>query len=442
MKNYFGTDGVRGKANLDLTPELALRLGRAAARALGGSGRRVVVGRDTRVSGQMLESALVAGMLAEEADVLLAGVIPTPAVAFLVEELEADIGAVISASHNPYEDNGIKFFGKGGQKLPDETEKAIEAEFEALTVPEEGSPVGETTRIAGAERRYVEHLLGCVNFDLDGYKIALDCANGSAYRVNPYAFESLGAKVETIGTEPDGFNINRECGTTHTERIVDLTTSMKADIGFALDGDGDRCICVDETGEIRDGDYVMAIAARYLKERDLLHPPMIVTTVMSNLGLYRALEELGIEYKQTQVGDRYVLEEMDSTGALVGGEQSGHIIFREHAATGDGTLTALLVTGMVKDTGRPLSELSKVMRKFPQVLVNVRSRSGRRLEPGMAVWKMVRKYEKELGSNGRILVRSSGTEPVERVMVEAPGTDKANEIARGVADAISRELDH
>ena len=442
MRNYFGTDGVRGKANSDLTPELALRLGRAAVRALGGSGRRVVVGRDTRVSGQMLESALVAGMLSEEADVLLVGVIPTPAVAFLTEELEADIGAVISASHNLYEDNGIKFFGAGGLKLPDDTEKAIEAEFEGIEVSEEGGPVGEATRIAGAERRYIDHLLGCVNFDLDGYRIAFDCANGATYRVSPFAFESLGAKVETIGTEPDGYNINLECGSTHPGRLAQLTTGMKADMGFALDGDGDRCLCVDETGEVRDGDYVMAIVARYLKERDLLHPSIIVTTVMSNLGLYRSLEELGIEHGQTQVGDRYVLEEMESTGALVGGEQSGHIIFREHATTGDGTLTALLVAGVVKDTGRPLSELSKVMNKFPQVLVNVGSRSGRRLEPGMLVWKTIRKYEEELGKNGRIVVRSSGTEPVERVMVEAPSADRANEVARKIADAIARELDH
>lgn len=442
MRNYFGTDGVRGKANHDLTPELALRLGRATVRALGGSGRRVVVGRDTRVSGRMLESALVSGMLAEQADVLLVGVIPTPAVAFLTEELEADIGAVISASHNPYEDNGIKFFGAGGVKLPDDTEMAIEAEFEGLEVSEDGGPVGEATRIAGAERRYIDHILGCVNFDLDGYKIALDCANGATYRVSPFVFESLGARVETIGTEPDGYNINLECGSTYPERLIQLTTGMVADLGFALDGDGDRCMCVDETGEVRDGDYVMAITARYLAERDLLHPSLVVTTVMSNLGFYKALEEIGIEYRQTKVGDRYVLEEMESTGALVGGEQSGHIIFREHATTGDGTLTALLVTGMVKDTGQPLSELSKVMKKFPQVLVNVRSRSGRRLEEGMAVWKTVRRYEEELGKNGRIVVRSSGTESVERVMVEAPSADKANEVARSVADAIARELDH
>ena len=442
MRDYFGTDGVRGKANSELTPELALRLGRAAVRALGGTERRVVVGRDTRVSGQMLESALVAGMLSEEASVLLVGVIPTPAVAFLTEELEADIGAVISASHNTYEDNGIKFFGAGGLKLPDDTEKAIEAEFEGIEVLGEGGAVGEATRIAGAERRYIDHLLGCINFDLDGFKVALDCANGATYRVNPFAFESLGAKVETIGTEPDGHNINLECGSTHPGRLAQLAAGMKADLGFAMDGDGDRCLCVDETGEVRDGDYILAVTARYLKERDLLHPSLVVTTVMSNLGLFRALEESGIDYRQTQVGDRYVLEEMESTGALVGGEQSGHIIFREHATTGDGTLTALLVAGMVKDTGRPLSELSNVMNKFPQVLINVRSRSGRRLEEGMLVWKTIREYEEKLGKNGRIVVRSSGTEPVERVMVEAPSADKANEVARSIADAIARELDH
>jgi phosphoglucosamine mutase len=440
LKKYFGTDGIRGEANSDLTPELALRLGRAAVRALP-SESRVIIGRDTRESGPLLEAALVAGLLAEGAEVLTAGIIPTPAVAFLTEDLEATAGVVISASHNPFEDNGIKFFGPGGVKLPDDTEKAIETEFEDLEVLQRARPVGGVSDIEDAELRYVEHLLECVNFDLDGYKIALDCSHGAAYRVCPRAFEELGAQVEALSVEPDGKNINLDCGSTHPERVAGLVTSWNADMGFALDGDADRCICVDDTGEVRDGDYVMAMAARYLKERNLLHPSLVVSTVMSNLGFFEALEEAGIESVQAQVGDRYVVQEMMATGAVLGGEQSGHIIFREHASTGDGTLTALLVAGMVKDTGDSLSSLSEVMRKYPQVLVNVRSKSGRRLQPDMDVWNTIEKYERQLGEKGRILVRSSGTEPLERVMVEATSRRKAEEIARNIADAILKDLD-
>ncbi len=440
MKKYFGTDGIRGEANLDLTPELALRLGRAAVRALSGRSR-VVVGRDTRESGPMLESALVAGLLSEGAEVLSAGVVPTPAVAFLTEDLDADAGVVISASHNPYRDNGIKFFGPGGVKLPDDTEHAIEAAFEGLEESEDARPVGSARLVDDAEDRYVGHLLECVNLDLEGHKVALDCANGAAFRVCPTAFRELGALVETIGVEPDGTNINLDCGSTHPERLCDLVKSWKAEIGFALDGDADRCICADETGEVRDGDYMMVVAARHLLERGLLHPPMVVSTVMSNLGFYRALEESGIESVQTQVGDRYVMEHMVATGAVVGGEQSGHIIFREHASTGDGTLTALILAGITMETGETLSTLCSVMEKFPQVLINVRAKSGRRLEPDMPAWATIKRYENELGERGRVLVRSSGTEAVERVMVEATSERKAEEVARGIADAILKDLD-
>ena len=442
MKKYFGTDGIRGEANRDLTPELALRLGRAAVKALGDAECRIVVGRDTRVSGPMLEDALVAGLLSEGARVSLAGVLPTPAIAFLTEDLGATAGVVISASHNTYRDNGIKFFGPGGIKLPDETEKAIESEFESLGSPEGAREVGNVTVLKDAERLYIEHLLSCARFDLTGFRVALDCANGSAYRVCPFAFEKLGAEVEAIGTHPDGMNINRDCGSNETDRLVQLAIDWKADIGFALDGDADRCICVDETGEVRDGDFMMVIAADYLKERDLLHPPLVVSTVMSNLGFYEALQEMGIRSIQTKVGDRYVSEEMISNGALIGGEQSGHLIFSEHASTGDGTLTALLMAGMVRDRRKTLSELAGIMKKYPQVLLNVRSKSGRRLEPGMAAWDKVSACQEALGQSGRILVRSSGTEPVERVMVEATSKAKAEEIARDIADAISRELEH
>jgi phosphoglucosamine mutase len=417
-----------------------LRLGRAAVRALPGH-IRVVVGRDTRESGPMLESALVAGLLAEGAEVLLAGVMPTPAIAFLTEDLETTAGVVISASHNPFLDNGIKFFGPGGVKLPDDTEKAIEAEFEHLDVSEEARPVGEAKPIDDAEVRYIDHLLECVNFDLEGYRVALDCANGAAYRVCPTAFKELGAHVETVGTEPDGRNINLDCGSTHPEQVAEMVRSWKADMGFALDGDADRCVCVDETGEVRDGDYVMAITARYLNEREILHPVVVVSTVMSNIGFYKALEESGIESVQTQVGDRYVMEEMLATGAVLGGEQSGHIIFREHASTGDGILTALMVAGIIQDTGKPLSSLSEIMRKYPQVLINVKAKSGRRLGKHMPAWGLIRQCEKELGEKGRVLVRSSGTEPVERIMVEAASKRKAEDVARRIADAILADLD-
>lgn len=440
MKKYFGTDGIRGEANRDLTVELALRLGRAAVRALPGRSR-VVVGRDTRESGPMLEAALVAGLLSEGAEVLLAGVIPTPAVAFLTEDLDASAGVVISASHNAYRDNGIKFFGPGGVKLPDDTEKAIEAEFEGLETAGESRPVGSARSIEDAELRYVEHLLECVNYDLEGYKVALDCANGAAFRVCPRVFARLGARVETVNTEPDGRNINLDCGSTHPEQVSGLVKSWKADMGFALDGDADRCVCADENGEVRDGDHMMMIVGCYLKERDLLHPPMVVSTVMSNLGFYKALEEAGVESVRTRVGDRYVMEEMLSTGAVLGGEQSGHIIFREHASTGDGILTAIQVAGIVKDTGSTLSSLAGVMKKYPQVLLNVRSRSGRRLRADMPAWTTIKRYEKELGEKGRVLVRSSGTEPVERVMVEAVSQRKAEEVARNIADAILKDLD-
>jgi len=390
----------------------------------------------------MLQDALVAGLLSQGATVFLAGVIPTPAVAFLTEEFEATSGVVISASHNQFSDNGIKFFGPGGVKLPDDVEQAIEELFEQGDGPGDGGPLGEVAAIEDAEDLYVSHLLECVNFDLEGYKIVLDCANGAAYRVCPRAFQKLGATVETLSVEPDGRNINKNCGSTNPETVVRLVKTWGADMGFALDGDADRCICVDETGEVRDGDFVMSMVAGYLKQHDLLHPPLVVSTVMSNLGFYHALGEMGVVSEQTRVGDRYVLERMMETGALLGGEQSGHIIFGEHASTGDGTLTALMVAGIVRDTRRTLSSLCQNMKKYPQVLLNVRPKSGRRLKPEMSVWVLIEKYQRELGERGRILVRSSGTEPVERVMVEATSESKAREVAGAIADAILAELDH
>ncbi|MDD5748030.1 MAG: phosphoglucosamine mutase [Actinomycetota bacterium] len=440
MKKYFGTDGIRGKANLDLTVEVATRLGRAAIRALGSKDHTVVVGRDTRISGQMLESALLAGLLSEGAYVYLAGIIPTPAVAFLTEDIPSEAGAVISASHNPFEDNGIKFFGAGGVKLPDETEKSIEAEFENLAPKKKEASVGNAIQLKDAEARYVEHLIASVGPDLSGLKVALDCANGAAFRVAPRVFKELGAEIMVICAEPDGRNINLGCGSTHPERISTLVKDWGADVGFAFDGDGDRCICVDETGTVRDGDFIMAIVARYMKERELLEPPLVVSTIMSNMGFYEALKELGIESLQVKVGDRYVLEGILASGSIIGGEQSGHIIFLEHASTGDGILTALVVSAIMVDTNQSLSSLAGVMRKYPQVLKNVKLKRGKRLTPDMKVWDLIKECERELGERGRVLLRSSGTEPVERVMVEALSMRKADEIANRIAEALEQEL--
>ncbi len=445
-KKYFGTDGIRGEANRDLTPEIALVTGRSIIRALGVNNPVVVVGRDTRISGRMLEEALVAGLLSEGACVYVCGILPTPAIAFIAEDIRASAGVVISASHNPYRDNGIKIFGPGGYKLSDDVEAEVEEHFEklvdSLVSERDGDPenIGTLTVMDDAEERYLEILASNAKCDLSGLRVALDCANGAAYRTCPEIFARLGAQVEAIGIEPDGKNINSGCGSTSPGRLVELVLSWKADVGFALDGDGDRCICVDEKGEVRDGDFIIGIAAKYLREKDLLHPPVVVTTVMSNKGLDVALDSMGIRNVRTKVGDRYVMEEMLSTGALLGGEQSGHVIFREHASTGDGTLTALMIAGIMKETGETFSNLSKVLKKFPQVQVNVRSRSGRRLSPDMSVWELVRQCEDELGENGRIVLRSSGTEPVERVMVEARSRRIAESVAKRIAEALEREL--
>lgn len=439
MKKYFGTDGIRGKANTELTPEIATALGRAAVRALPGK-NTFVIGRDTRESGAMLEAALVAGLLSEGATIYLAGTIPTPGVAILAEEMGANFGVVISASHNPFDDNGIKFFGRGGVKLPDDAEKSIEYEFERLVLSDTAGTIGTVREISDASERYINHLLGCVDFDFDGYHVALDCANGAASFVAPEVFRRLGADVTAMAVDPDGKNINRECGSTFPGQLAGQMSRMQAELGFALDGDADRCIAVDGAGEIRDGDYIISIIARHLKEKGVLKPPMVVATVMSNLGFMKAMEENGIIAIQAPVGDRYVMEEMFSTGALLGGEQSGHVIFRDCMSTGDGILTALKLSSVVIETGVGLKELSGVMKKYPQVLLNVRTTPDRRLSDEMPSWEVVRNCAAELGESGRVLVRSSGTEPIERVMVEAQTEERARDVARTIADAIREDL--
>jgi phosphoglucosamine mutase len=435
MGRLFGTDGVRGIANSELTPEMAFRLGEAAGHFLGEKGRgRVVVGMDTRRSGDMLEAALVAGILSSGVDALRAGVVPTPSVAFLARELGADGGVVISASHNPSEYNGIKFFNRDGFKLPDEVEDEIESfvsrdrDWERPT----GAGVGCVERPGDAAERYIAHAVSTVPGDLAGLRVAVDCGHGASAVSTPEALRRLGAEVVAVNVDWDGTDINRDSGSTHLGPIQALVRQGGFDLGIAHDGDADRMIAVDETGEAVDGDQVMAVCARALKERGALAHDTVVATVMSNLGFEVAMRGLGITVIKTKVGDRYVLDQMRSSGAVLGGEQSGHIIFLEHNTTGDGLVTALQLASLVKASGKPLSQLTSVMTHYPQVLVNVEVADRTRLGTSQAVLDAIAAAEAELGERGRVLVRASGTEPLVRVMAEAE--DEAS--AQGVVDAL------
>ena len=445
MPRLFGTDGVRGLANAELTPELALALGRAAVGALERqqSGRPLVaVGRDPRASGLLLESALVAGILSAGGDAVLAGVLPTPAIAFLTRHYRASAGAVISASHNPMPDNGIKFFGPEGFKLPDALEDRIEA---ALALEGQGAPrpvgaeVGSAQPAPDAAEAYLDHLLEGIP-DLGGLQVVVDCANGAAARIAPEAYRRAGASVEAIAAEPDGHNINHGCGSTHPELVREAVVRRGAAVGLAHDGDADRLVAVDERGELIDGDIILAIAALDERERGGLPTGTVVTTVMTNLGFRRAMAEHGIEVVQTAVGDRYVLESMRSGGHTLGGEQSGHIIFLDRATTGDGILTGLKLLSIVARASKPLSELARVMRRLPQVLVNVRVAARDGLQSSNVTWHAVSEEQARLGERGRVLVRASGTEPLVRVMVEAESEDEAQGVARRLSAVIEREL--
>jgi phosphoglucosamine mutase len=411
----FGTDGVRGLANADLTPELALALGRAAVGVLraerpSGSARpAVVVGRDPRTSGVLLESALVAGILSAGGDVLAAGVVPTPAIAFLTRHYGAAAGAVISASHNAMPDNGIKFFGPEGFKLPD----AVEA--------------------------YLAHLLEGIP-DLDGLEVVVDCANGAAAEIAPEAYRRAGAKVTAVAADPDGHNINAGVGSTHPEHVQAALARTGAQVGLAHDGDADRLLAVDEHGTLVDGDVILAIAALDARDRGQLPTNTVVTTVMTNLGFRQAMDHHGIAVEQTAVGDRYVLEAMRAGGHTLGGEQSGHLIFLDRATTGDGLLTGLRLLSVVARTGQPLSELAKVMRRLPQVLVNVRVADRHALQGAATVWRAVAEEEARLGERGRVLVRPSGTEALVRVMVEAETEQEAKATADRLATVVAAEL--
>ncbi|WP_327695265.1 phosphoglucosamine mutase [Streptomyces sp. NBC_00459] len=451
MGRLFGTDGVRGVANVDLTAELALGLSVAAAHVLGEAGsfeghRPVaVVGRDPRASGEFLEAAVVAGLASAGVDVLLVGVLPTPAVAFLTAELEADLGVMLSASHNAMPDNGVKFLARGGHKLDDELEERIEAVYEehrtgAPWDRPTGGGVGRVRSYDEGFERYVSHLVGVLPNRLDGLKVVLDEAHGAASLVSPEVFTRAGAEIVTIGAEPDGLNINDGCGSTHLGKLQAAVLEHGADLGIAHDGDADRCLAVDHTGEEVDGDQIMAVLALAMRERGVLRADTVVATVMSNLGFKLAMEREGLSLIQTAVGDRYVLEEMKEHGYALGGEQSGHVIISDHATTGDGTLTGLLLAARVAQTGRTLKDLAGVMVRLPQVLVNVPDVDRTRVGSSVELAAAVAEAERELGATGRVLLRPSGTEPLVRVMVEAADIDQARSVAGRLADVVKSAL--
>lgn len=446
MARLFGTDGVRGLANKDITAESALKLAQAAAIVLGedakkrGQRPKAVIGRDPRISGEFLAAAIAAGLSSSGVDVYDAGVLPTPATAFLTADLEADFGVMISASHNPAPDNGIKFFSRGGHKLPDEIEDKIEKAIGKKALLPTGSEIGHLVRFADAEDRYLVHLLGTLPITLKGIKVVVDCANGAASGVSPEAFRDAGAEVIVIGNAPDGHNINLGCGSTHLSALQSAVIEHKAMVGIAHDGDADRTLAVDHTGAIVDGDQIMAILAIAAKQRGDLARDTLVATVMSNLGLRLAMKEAGIELIETRVGDRYVLEEIRQGGYTLGGEQSGHLIFSRFATTGDGILTGLQLLAQLALTGKTLRELAAVMTVYPQVLINVPGVDKSRVADNSELQAVVQEAEAALGDSGRVLLRASGTEPLVRVMVEAKESGAAQSWAERIARVVEREL--
>ncbi|NIJ40456.1 phosphoglucosamine mutase [Parvibaculum indicum] len=441
-RKYFGTDGIRGTANRGtMTAETALRVGMAAGRVFrrGDHRHRVVIGKDTRLSGYMLEPALTAGFTSMGMDVFLFGPLPTPAIAMMTRSLRADLGVMISASHNSFEDNGIKLFGPDGFKLSDEVELEIEYHMDNGLKDNlaDARELGRAKRIDDAQARYIEHVKHTFPKDLtlEGLRIVIDCANGAAYKVAPAALWELGAEVVTVGTEPNGFNINDECGSTATERMCEVVRERRADIGIALDGDADRVIIADETGRVIDGDQIMGLVARHWKEMGTLSAPGVVATVMSNLGLERFLKSIDLSLHRTQVGDRYVVEYMRQHGFNVGGEQSGHIVLKDFSTTGDGLIAALQVLSVLKATGRPLSELAHVFDPVPQILRNVRFRQGEPLNKA-EVKEAIREGETRLAKNGRLVIRKSGTEPLIRVMGECDDEGLVNAVVNDIVSAI------
>ena len=448
MARMFGTDGVRGEANLGLTPELAYRLGRAAAIYFGKEGTekpQILIGRDTRISGAMFISALAAGVCSAGGHAVIVGVIPTPAIAYLAKKHDMAAGIVVSASHNPFGDNGIKFFGGDGYKLPDEVEDEIERLVHSIEGEDpfyrpSGSLVGTLKYRKELLGEYMDYVLSTTDTRLDGLKIVLDCANGAAYEAMPAILRSLGADLIVIHNEPNGVNINDACGSTHLDSLIRAVRENGADIGVAHDGDADRCLCVDEQGNVIDGDHMLVLCGLALKEKGALPNDTIVTTVMANIGFHKAVKAAGGRVEVTKVGDRYVLEEMRTHGYALGGEQSGHIIFSDLATTGDGLITALQVLGVLKRSGGPASKLTAMMTSYPQLLVNVEVKSKEGWEENPAIQKAIAAEEALLGDNGRILVRPSGTEPLIRVMAEGPEQGQLEEICRRIADVVRTEL--
>jgi len=442
VSRLFGTDGVRGVANTELTPELALGLGRAVVRTLREEGvarPSLVIGRDPRASGEMLEAALVAGICSAGGDAITVGVLPTPGVAYLTATLEADSGAMISASHNPVADNGLKFFGPTGYKLTDAEEQRVEELLQRTSEDRPtGTAIGRLRPLPDAVHAYVDHLVASAPVRLDGLRVVVDCANGAAAAVAPVVLERLGAAVTPLFAAPTGDDINDGCGSTHPAAAMAAVVEYGADVGLAHDGDADRLIAVDHTGALVDGDAILAILAERLHRTAGIGT--VVTTVMTNLGFKHAMERLGVGVVETKVGDRYVLEAMRAGGHPLGGEQSGHVILTDHATTGDGVLSAVQLLAAVRESGRPLAELAQVMRRLPQVLVNVRGIDRDRLDGAGPLWAAVRREQDGLGAAGRVLVRASGTEPLVRVMVEADREDRAQSVADRLAAVVAAEL--
>ncbi|AEH52236.1 MULTISPECIES: phosphoglucosamine mutase [Heyndrickxia] len=446
MTKFFGTDGVRGIANSELTPELAFKLGRFGGYVLtkhANERPKVLIGRDTRISGQMLEGALVAGLLSIGAEAMRLGVITTPGVAYLTKALGAQAGVMISASHNPVEDNGIKFFGPDGFKLSDDEEAEIE-ELLNQDTDDLPRPVGKDLGIVSdyfeGSQKYLQFLKQTVDEEFTGIHVALDCANGSTSSLATYLFADLDADVSTMGASPNGLNINDGVGSTHPEALAAFVQEKGANVGLAFDGDGDRLIAVDEKGQIIDGDQIMYICAKYLKQEGLLKKNTVVSTVMSNLGFHKGLEALGINSVQTAVGDRYVVEEMKANGFNLGGEQSGHIIFLDHNTTGDGLLTGLQLINIMKIANKPLSELAAEMKKYPQKLVNVKVTDKYHVLENEKIKSVIDEVEREMAGNGRVLVRPSGTEPLVRVMVEAQTAEDCSRFVSRIAGAVEAEM--
>lgn len=447
MRKYFGTDGVRGVANTELTCDLAYKLGRAGGYVLAQGDHRVkvVVGKDTRMSGDMLESALIAGLMSVGCDIIPVGVIPTPAVAYLTRKYNADCGVVISASHNPMEDNGIKFFNKDGYKLDDAIELEIEKYIEDISKVEcnpTGEDVGTIIHEHNAQRDYVDYLKSIINLDLTGMKVVLDCANGAAYEVAPIVFKELGANVIDINTSPNGKNINDRCGSTHPEMLQKAVVENKADLGLAYDGDADRLIAVDENGNIVDGDHIMILSAVYLKKKNQLSNDTLVITVMTNIGLNVAAREYGINLETTDVGDRYVIEAMKKGSFNLGGEQSGHMIFLDYNTTGDGVLSSLMLSKIIKEENKSLSELASIMSVYPQVLVNVEVNNEvkNKFMDVEEIRNEIEKIEELMAGCGRVLIRPSGTQPLVRVMLEGKEEGQIKELANNLADLIKEKL--